>query len=358
MIKVKAPGKLYIAGEYAVIEPGTPAILVAVDKYITVTIKESNNFGTINSAQYEENSVNWTRNGNKIVFDNRDNPFHFLIEAINIAEKYVKENNKSLKFYHLSINSELDNHDGRKLGLGSSAAITVATIKALCKFYNLNVTNDEIFKLSAIAHLNVQGNGSLGDIAASVYGGWIAYSSFNRQWLNEQIGKNKSLKQLLHTTWPQLSIKRLNPPRDLQLLIGWTGSPASTPHLVDKVNTNKNNHKNEYKQFISDSTNCINELIRAFEQQDLTNIQKQINNNRLLLNKLSKISNINIETSKLTQLCNIANKYNGASKTSGAGGGDCGIVIINKNQKLNDLIQEWKQSDIKMLKMNVANFEN
>ena len=41
-----------------------------------------------------------------------------------------------------------------------------------------------------------------------------------------------------------------------------------------------------------------------------------------------------------------------------AGGGDCGIVIINKNQKLNDLIQEWKQSDIKMLKMNVANFEN
>ena len=31
-----APGKLYIAGEYAVVEPGHPAVLVAVDHFITV----------------------------------------------------------------------------------------------------------------------------------------------------------------------------------------------------------------------------------------------------------------------------------------------------------------------------------
>ena len=36
MIEASAPGKLYIAGEYAVVEPGHPAILVAVDQFITV----------------------------------------------------------------------------------------------------------------------------------------------------------------------------------------------------------------------------------------------------------------------------------------------------------------------------------
>ena len=40
---------------------------------------------------------------------------------------------------------------------------------------------------------------------------------------------------------------------------------------------------------------------------------------------------VDIETEKLKYLCDIAEKYHGASKTSGAGGGDCGITIINKD---------------------------
>ena len=59
---------------------------------------------------------------------------------------------------------------GRSMAQGSSAAVTVATIKALAKFYDLKMSKDQIFKLAAIAHLDVQGNGSLGDIAASVMG--------------------------------------------------------------------------------------------------------------------------------------------------------------------------------------------
>ena len=41
MIEVSAPGKLYIAGEYAVVEVGHPAIIVAVDQFITVTINQA-----------------------------------------------------------------------------------------------------------------------------------------------------------------------------------------------------------------------------------------------------------------------------------------------------------------------------
>jgi phosphomevalonate kinase len=39
LIKASAPGKLYIAGEYAVLEPGHPALIVALDQFITVTLK-------------------------------------------------------------------------------------------------------------------------------------------------------------------------------------------------------------------------------------------------------------------------------------------------------------------------------
>ena len=53
MIQVKAPGKLYIAGEYAVVEPGYKSILIAVDRFVTASIEDSNaTQGTIHSRLY------------------------------------------------------------------------------------------------------------------------------------------------------------------------------------------------------------------------------------------------------------------------------------------------------------------
>ena len=39
MIQAKAPGKLYIAGEYAVTEPGYKSVLIAVDRFVTALLK-------------------------------------------------------------------------------------------------------------------------------------------------------------------------------------------------------------------------------------------------------------------------------------------------------------------------------
>ena len=76
MITEKAPGKLYIAGEYAVLEQDCPAILVALDQYVRVSIKpSSSDTGLIHSKQYSQDSIHWVRRGSKIVIDNRDNPF-------------------------------------------------------------------------------------------------------------------------------------------------------------------------------------------------------------------------------------------------------------------------------------------
>ena len=50
MIQVKAPGKLYIAGEYAVTEPGYKSVLIALDRFVTATIEETDQYnGTVHS---------------------------------------------------------------------------------------------------------------------------------------------------------------------------------------------------------------------------------------------------------------------------------------------------------------------
>lgn len=354
MIEVKAPGKLYLAGEYAVVETGYPAILVALNQFVRVSVEASKDYGSIISRQYQEDSLYWRRQGNQMVFDNRDNPFHYILSGIKITEEYARLLGKEMLCYHLKIDSDLDSPDGKKYGLGSSAAVTVATVKALCAFYELPVSKDQLFKLAAIAHFEVQGNGSLGDIAASVYGGFLAYHSFDRTWLT-LARKKYSLTEIIELAWPQLQIELLEPPKNLSLLIGWTGSPASTSHLVDAVGLKKAEKQRLYASFLTQSKQCLELIIQGFHENSLTLIQDGLQQNRHALADLAGFSKLEIETPKLSRLIQIAESFGGVAKSSGAGGGDCGIVVLNKQIPPQQVYTKWLAEGIEPLDLQVHN---
>lgn len=89
MITEQAPGKLYIAGEYAVLEQNCPAILVAVNEFVRVSIaKSTGSRGLIHSKQYSQDSIHWIRKGNQMVIDNRDNPFEYILSVIKFTERF------------------------------------------------------------------------------------------------------------------------------------------------------------------------------------------------------------------------------------------------------------------------------
>ncbi|MBP2057075.1 phosphomevalonate kinase [Lactobacillus colini] len=346
MITEKAPGKLYIAGEYAVLEQNCPAILVAVNEFVRVSISESKgSTGLIHSKQYSQDSIHWIRKGNQMVIDNRDNPFEYILSAIKFTEMFCLEQNVSMSLYDLHINSDLDSADGKKFGLGSSAAVTVATVKAILKFYGLNCSKDLIFKLSAISHYTVQGNGSAGDIAASVYGGWLAYQTFDKTWLKKELSKH-TLSHVLHEAWPGLKIQLLTPPEGLKLVIGWSQKPASTSQLVDKTNAKKSHIKTQYDDFLNHSRQCVLRMIDGFNQANIDIIKHQIRVNRSLLSKFASLNHIAIEIPRLTKLIDIAEQFGGAAKTSGAGNGDCGIVIADANSDIDEMKALWQENNI------------
>ncbi len=54
----------------------------------------------------------------------------------------------------------------------------------------------EIFKLAALANINVNPKGSCGDIAASTFGGWLVYKTFYKDWVLKEKEKN-SITDLL-----------------------------------------------------------------------------------------------------------------------------------------------------------------
>lgn len=459
-----APGKLYIAGEYAVVD-GCAAIVAAVNRYVKVTVDDDNllirdsHGKTYNSCDFNKNEsektnlkkldlptfygkitsesknykpLYWKRGifGREFILDEKDaedtnmsakdstdacdlpaekSPatsdeqnqdsqikklkkiYSYVFSAMQIVDDFARETkevknvlldegNPAINLYNLQIESDLDDKKtGKKYGLGSSAAVTVAAVRALCKWYGLTLTTPELCKLAIIASSLVKKSGSGGDVAASTYGGWVMYRAYNREWLEAEIemieSGDSSLHKLLRKKWPRFEVKRLKVGAGLRLLVGWTGSPASSAELVGSVKagvkagdltahnpakTSAKTYAKTYEDFCVQSEKCVQKIANALENGRIDTLLSGFARNRALLKDLGEITGTLIETPKLTRLIEVANGAGLPSKTSGAGGGDCGIAIARSEDfdaVFARIEEEWQNSGIEALNLKVAEFD-
>ena len=355
----RAPGKLYIAGEYAVVEPGHRAVLVAVNRFITVRITPCSPTGgyagTISSRLYDTGSRPWRHRPQDGLAEAVGGDDDYVISAIRVVEALVAQGGGRLRAFDLDISSELDDASGRKLGLGSSSAVTVATVRAVAGLYGLDLDDLSVYKLAMLASDAIEPIGSGGDIAASAVTGWVAYTSSDRSWLRQarqRAGAGGCVSGLVKADWPGLSIRRLTPP-SLRLQVGWTGAPASTPALVTGVQTGSQDSGGSYAAFLQDSQDCLASLIAAIEDDDARQVMAGIEQNRVLLAGLSRISGRVIETAELTRLVEIARGHGAAAKSSGAGGGDCGIALCPPATNIAAMRTAWEAAGVRPLELSV-----
>ena len=376
MIETRAPGKLFIAGEYAVVEPGQPAVLIAVDRCITVRLTESEGAGRIHSSEYGQAPVIWRRedDGEHIIVDER--PFDYVLSAISTVEELRSGRGARPRYFDLEISSELNDADGRKFGLGSSAAVTVATIAALDEFYGLGLTLTERFKLAVLATIAISTKASGGDLAASTFGGWIRYSSPDRAALHAHREAHGVVSAMTCAEWAGCSARRVTPPSSLDLLVGWTGSPASTEHLVTRVHSPNERADDTASEraddtsaestpagavasppaktrplvsFAAESQILVDDLVAAFDADDAEASLTTIRSVRALLRRLSDSTGSLIETEALHDLCEIAETHGAAAKPSGAGGGDCGIALAHSHTEAQTILSGWEAAGIRPL---------
>lgn len=349
MIETRAPGKLYIAGEYAVVDPGQPAVLVAVDRYITVQLTEGAEVGRVRSSAYGRTPLVWMRDdeSDEIVVEHQ--PSDYVFAAITAVEQLRSERQLPPRYFDLDIGSELDDASGRKFGLGSSAAVTVAVVAALDEFYGLNLSLSERFKLALLASIEVSPKSSGGDLASSTFGGWIRYTSPDREALHAHRAAHGISSALASDAWSGSSVLRLPEPDQMQLLVGWTGTPASTERLIEQVRGPGQLAK-PYDSFIDDSRGVVDALVTSFHQHGEGTFDA-VRRARRMLHRLSESTGITIETSQLRTLCDVAERHGGAGKPSGAGGGDCGIVFTDSELSTAPILREWESHDIRRLSL-------
>lgn len=358
MLTAKVPGKLFIAGEYAVVTPGNSAIIAAVSRYLTVTLRSTRaNCASISSTQNPYEITQWTRHHQHLQLLTTKNTYPLITTAMLTAEAYAQELGYwNPNLYHLHVSSELDDPKSKKkLGLGSSGAVVVATIRAVLEFHGVPQTNLLIYKLAALTHTRLHLNGSMGDLAACAFGGIIHYCRSDSFWLNQQL-QTMTIASIVQKKWPQLIIQRLSLPEELFFLVGWTKQQANTAQLVTTAQNNQNWLRNEefYHHFLQHNQSIMSQLIKGCQLQQSADIHQAILKNRQLLLDFSKNMHITIETPSLNYLCESAIKNGASAKTSGAGGGDCGICFASHSKQVRHIQEDWKKQGIVPLDLTIT----
>lgn len=348
---IRVPGKLMIAGEFAVLEPDVHCLVMAVDRYIFAEIQASDE-NRVSLLDFGLNDITFSWENGNIVLHIEDMRKKFVEQAMTIAYRYLDEKGVSLPPVRLSIRSELKDESGVKYGLGSSAAVTTAAVTAILNYFLKEEADKElIFKLASLTHVIIQGNGSGADIAASCFGGLIQYSSFQAEWLLKAWSDSKSIHDLIEKNWLYLSIKPIPIPNNILFCVGWTKKAASTGKLVDQVLKLKKANPERFALFLYQSRNAVKKMADGVRQGNLPLLMEGTKENRKALARLGKDAGADIETPLLKTLSDIAEKYGGAGKPSGAGGGDCGISFMPSKEAQENLYKAWMQEGIRPLSL-------
>lgn len=288
MITASAPGKLMLFGEHAVVY-GAPCIVTAVDQRVRVTVGP-NGEGEIH---VKSPNVGLDEYRKKLSQLGRGE----VPKSMTFVEHVIKRLYAKYKL-NKGITLTTESDFSSQFGFGSSAAVAVATAKAMSEYFGLKMSNQDLFEQAYGAVLDVQGVGSGFDVAASVYGGTIFY-----------VTPGKIIENLFEG--------------DLPMVVGYTGVKADTPTLVRQVAELKRKEKWVDSVF-ADMAKSVVQAKEEFKKNKFVQLGKLMDRNQELL------STLNVSSNELDKLIEIA-KSNGAwgAKLSGAGGGDCMIALVD-----------------------------
>ncbi|MCK4896640.1 MAG: mevalonate kinase, partial [Candidatus Heimdallarchaeota archaeon] len=226
----------------------------------------------------------------------------------------------SKKYPHIHINSEIP----PGIGLGSSAANSVATLASLSAFMELELSMEKLNELAFDAEKIIHGRPSGVDNTISTYGGIQLY-------------KEKKFSQL---NIPKFSS---------YVVIVNSGIPRSTKTYVEKVAKSLKEDTTKYQSILEEIGNLTTIAKSSLMEGNIQKLGNLMTQNHLLLEELGVSHPI------LTELTNLLVQFGSlGSKLTGAGGGGCVIGLFDDYQKANRAIEEMKNRDFQAFISNLA----
>ena len=323
--ELSAPGKAFVAGEYSVLERGEPALVLAVDLRLRVVLRELRGSAVELTHAPSAASLRGELGPDGLTWTSGiPAELRFAARAAGLAAKVCAEEGRERRGFAAAFHDDLS-RDGRKLGLGGSAAASVLAIRATCAAQGRDLEVREVISLAAAAHWVEQGGrGSGADVAACASGGLIEVRS-GHPWSG--VDEVVSLRggDLLRAS--PLDVTQLRVPSGLRFLLVWTGHPADSRALVGSVLTFARARPARWSHHVRALSTAEAMVRDALERTDEAASLDAIRRSATALAALGDDAQVAIVTEAIARACAIASGAGAAGKPSGAGGGDCAIVL-------------------------------
>jgi phosphomevalonate kinase len=352
--RVSVPGKAMLAGEYAVLV-GAPGLVAAVDRSLIVDADEAPRFSIEGAGRlWEEGRP-------------EEPALSFALAALAVSRFYLEGLGESPRPLSLRITDSLRAPSGQKLGLGGSAGVTVGVSTAVLDAAGRPPDRSLLFKLAATAHALAQGGwgscaalaggpgsattGSALDVAASVRGGTLFTRRFDAAPLISLFGRSALAFSRAVEQAPMPATERL--PMPFALGLAFSGNEASTRKLVSAVEEFAMGAARRFAEFVSRTNRACDLLRRGLLAFDFSVAAAAIDEAGGLLERLGTDAGIPLVTDAHREIIALAREQGAAAKISGAGGGDC-CVVISRLEDRDRLLASFERRGILLLPVTLA----
>ncbi len=287
MIHSSAPATLMLMGEHAVLH-GKHALVAAasprlhvylqprLDRIITIRSALGNYTGSLDTLEITD-------------------PFRFILSII--KQMNVQQ----------GMDLEIQSDFAATLGLGSSAAVMVATAAAILE---CAPQDKSLFDICYASLLEVQGRGSGADLMAAIVGGIVLYR-------REPV--------FFKPIWPNPSLT------ELPFHLIYAGYKTPTPEVIQIVEAWRQQDPARYAQLFEDIDRCVAQAAQALETGDLPRFAQAMQANQKLMQALG------VSDTHLDQIVHDLEATPGilAAKISGSGLGDCVFAVGHRDNQNN-----------------------
>ncbi len=276
-LRCSAPGKLFLGGEYAVLD-GAEAVVTAVDRRAVAVPLEKPLHPSPIVAAVREHAARF--------ISDRGGSFE--------VEKSIQVSSPGFRIR------------GQKIGVGSSAAVCAAACGACFELAGMPIDENRaaILEVASTAHRAAQGGkGSGADVAAAVLGGTITFS------------KDGNIE-----------------PFDLDsvaVVAVWSGRAASTTQLIAEIDAYAERDPTGHKACFEALHLGAREIAGAYRSRVPSRIIAATDRYGQIMARLGHEAAAPIVTAEHELVITLARELKGAAKPSGAGGGDVAIAIFD-----------------------------
>ncbi len=301
-MKAKAPGKLVVSGAYAVLR-GAPALVTAVERHVVADDERAPEF--------------------------RTNEVSAALSLLGRSDEHPYFDASELR------------QDGRKLGLGSSAAICAASVALLMR-RDLSArgapTDADIargvYDVALLAHRTAQGGGSGIDVAAACFGGT----------LRAVISGDEDRKDL--------AVTGAHLPLDLVIETWASPKAASTSEFVSRVFSLESRAPREFSRLFSPQIEASRQAVDSVERGDPAEFIEALSAQTRALLALGAAAGVPIVLPEVDSLQACLEKGE-AFLPSGAGGGDV-TLFVARHESSDAFRQQARQKHFELIPLGLG----